>query len=234
MNSGQLKHTNNNYTQQEIFDFNHNNDLNWNSFIASDENAVALSYLTAWPNWSKNVLIICGESGTGKTHLANLWKQTANAIEISQESFYLSPRSMFDDNKCNNFILENFDRIIGVENYDWLFHFLNILSEKNRYLLILSRQHVSSMRICLKDLQSRLASYAFVEIERAGDDLLLQIARKISRDLGIYISDKSLMLILQIINRDVASLSDALKKLNKLSLQQKKNINPSFVRKYLF
>ncbi|MDR1551697.1 MAG: hypothetical protein LBS14_03405 [Holosporaceae bacterium] len=221
--------------QQEIFDFCQKERLNWKDFVESDENRAALMLLAQWPEWNGNGLIIYGEACSGKTHLAALWAQTANAVYVLKGSMDGNPRDLFEtvgNSKCN-FIIDNFDELLIPKNYDRLFHFLNILREKNRFLLLLSRLHPQLWDITLEDLKSRLLSIPIVGIESPGDDLLLRIARKIARDLGITIENDALGYLLNTLERRVTSLASALKILDKLSLRQKKSLSPAFVKKNL-
>lgn len=218
--------------KQEIFDFGNTEKLSWNDFIESEENQEALRHLMVWPDWKNNVLILFGESGVGKSHLAGLWAQCANAVYMTQYDLNDSPRELFL--KHNNFVIENFDNwTFNSEQSNWLFHFLNILHEKQGYLLITERLKPMLLNIRLNDLKSRILSYPVVHIESPKDDLLLNIAKKISKDLGVFIPDDALLYILNIIDRNVVTLTNTLKTMNKLSLQSKKAISLPFVRKYM-
>jgi len=215
--------------QQEVFSFHKIERLDWSDFIESDENRETVMYLAKWPNWNSNGIIVCGESGTGKTHLAALWAQTANAVYVLKESLNYSPRDLFDA-ECN-FVIDNFDyHFLHPRNYDWIFHFLNIAEEKNRFFLILSRQHPTTWNIGLKDLSSRLQALPMVKIRTPEDDLLVKISQKIAGDLGITIPNNVIMYILKIIDRNVSSVAGVLSSLDKLSLQQKKSLSIPFVR----
>ncbi|MDR1334098.1 MAG: hypothetical protein LBJ71_02675 [Holosporaceae bacterium] len=217
--------------QQEVFNFHKIERLDWSDFVEDDENRSALSSLTKWPHWNSQGIIIHGESGTGKTHLAALWAQTANAVYVLEESLRHNPRDLFDA-ECN-FVFDNFDSWIKCENYNWLFHFLNIVKEKDRSFLILSRQHPSFWQVELNDLRSRLFTLPTVGIDTPRDDLLLKISRKIARDFGIVAPDDALIYMLNTVERNVTSIADALQVLNKLSLQRKKTFSLSFVRNSL-
>ncbi|MDR2107305.1 MAG: hypothetical protein LBO73_02170 [Holosporaceae bacterium] len=217
--------------QQEIFDFPEAVRLDWSDFIESEENREAIMYLAGWPNWSGNGLIICGESGTGKTHLAALWAQTAGAVYVLKESLNYSPRDLFEA-ECN-FVIDNFDDLTGRKNYEWMFDFLNISVEKNRFFLILSRTHPSARDIEPEDLKSRLFALPCVSIRPPEDDLLLKVSKKIAGDLGMTLSDDVMLCILNIIDRRVTAVADVLRTLNKLSLRRKKSLTAAFVKSCL-
>ena len=216
--------------QQEIFDFHQVERLSWSDFIESDENHDAILYLTKWPEWNSNGIIIYGESGTGKTHLAALWSQSANAIYVLKESLKHNPRDLFDTE--NNFVIDNFEDFIN-SNYNWMFHFLNIAKEKNRFFLLLSRLHPSFWSIKLKDLRSRLLTVPAIGIGTYMDDLLLKVTQKIARDLEIIIPDDAVKYILNTTERRMDSIANILKKLDRLSLQQKKRLSLSYVKSNL-
>ncbi|MDR1561291.1 MAG: hypothetical protein LBS23_02970 [Holosporaceae bacterium] len=219
--------------QQEIFSFYKTENLNWYDFIDSDENFEAITYLIKWPAWNSNGIIIFGESGVGKTHLAALWAQTANAVHILKEAVNHDPRDLFDAD-CN-FVIDNFDNFLSVnENVcNWMFHFLNIANEKGRYFLILSRTSLNSISISLNDLKSRLLAIPSINVKNPSDELLFKIAQKIAKDLEIFVSNDVLLYILNNANRDVRSVTEILKTLDKLSLQRKKAISIAFVKQHL-
>jgi chromosomal replication initiation ATPase DnaA len=216
--------------QQEIFNFHPMERLDWNDFVEGDENRDAILFLAQWPDWNSNGIIIYGESGVGKTHLAALWAQTANAVYVLRESLYHSPRDLFAAER--NFVIDNFEDFID-SNYDWMFHFLNIIKEKNKFFLLLSRLHPSLWNIELDDLRSRLLAIPNINIGIPKDDLLLKVSQKIAKDLGIAIPDDAMRHILNTVERRVKCVADILKKLDKLSLQQKKRLSLSYVKSNL-
>jgi chromosomal replication initiation ATPase DnaA len=217
--------------QQEIFSFHKIERFDWSDFIEGEENFDAVSRLAQWPNWNDIGTIIHGISGTGKTHLAALWAQTANAVYVLRESLNHNPRDLFDP-ECN-FVIDNFEDFLSSKKFDWMFHFLNIAREKNRFFLILSRLHPLFLNVELEDLKSRLLALPIVGISSPKDDLLLKISQKIANDLEIVIAGDVMMHILNVIDRKISSITNVLKTLDRLSLQQKKTISLSFVKNYL-
>lgn len=216
---------------QEVFDFHKIESLNWNDFIDNSTNHDAIMYLSQWPNWMHQGVIIYGDHGVGKTHLAALWAQSANAVYILRDSFWHPPRDLFQYN-CN-FVLDNFDFQTISENEDWLFHFFNIAVEQKRNFLILSLSHPSDWPVRLRDLKSRFNTLPVVGIARPDDALLMKIAKKISKDFDIFISDDALEYILSVIPRDVKEVAYNLQMLDKLSLRLHKPLNLPFVKRYI-
>lgn len=215
--------------QQEIFDFHKTESLNWNDFIESEENRDALSALIQWQNWSNNGMVITGSSGVGKSHLAALWAQSANAVYVLKDSVNYDPRDLFENN-CN-FVLDEISQFLSYQ--DWLFHFYNIAREKKRFFLITDRLPRYLWNISLKDLQSRLMSLSAVEIKNPGDELLFKVCKKLARDFDIEVPDDVISYILQTTERNVSVISQILRTLDKLALQEKKNISLKFVQRYL-
>jgi chromosomal replication initiation ATPase DnaA len=217
--------------QQELLDFPGTVRLDWSDFVEGDENREAILYLAGWPDWNGNGIIICGESGTGKTHLAALWACTAGAVYVLKESLNGDPRDLYDA-ECN-FVIDNFDDFADRKNHAWIFNFINIAKEKNRFFLILCRSRSFLRNIELEDLKSRLFALPCVDILPPKDDLLLKISKKIAGDLGITVADDVLGCLLNFVDRRVTSVADTLKTLDKLSLRQKKPLTLSFVRNCL-
>ena len=216
--------------QQEIFSFERIEKLDWSSFIEGAENRSAIEYLVNWPNWSNNGLIIHGNSGVGKTHLMHLWSQTANAQFVTKKNAPSDPRNLFSEDV--NFIFDNFDDFLQPENFDWLFHFINIAREKQKFFILVSRVQPSLWKINLDDLRSRILALPSVQIRNPGDELLFKIAQKLCDDLGISIRENTLNFILKRIDRQVNSVAKLLEILNKLSLQDQKKITIQFIQNH--
>lgn len=217
---------------QEIFSFHQVENLDWNDFIESEENREAVACLSCWPkSWHSNGVIIYGAPKVGKTHIASLWAQTANAIYILKPAFSENPRNLFEVN-CN-FVIDNFDDLADIDINNWMFDFFNICREKNRFFLLISRTSPSIWNIKLKDLRSRLQTLPAINMRSPNDDLLLKIAKKLSKDFGIIVTDETLSYILDHIRRDVPSLSATLRMLDKIAMQKQKSITIPFVRNYI-
>ncbi|MDR3155957.1 MAG: hypothetical protein LBT90_02550 [Holosporaceae bacterium] len=215
---------------QEILNFAQTESLDWRDFIEGEENVAVIRFLAKWPDWPTNGLIIYGESGTGKTHISGLWARTTNAVSVLPESLRHDPRKLFSM-ECN-FIFDNIDDFLDTQRQDWMFHFFNIAAEKKRYYLLISRHHPSVWPVTLGDLRSRLFTLPVLRMQNPGEELMIKIAGKLSRDLGILIHNNVLEYLLNTVDRSAASLAKILQILNALSLQEKKPITLPFLRNY--
>lgn len=217
---------------QEVFSFHTVENLNWSDFIESDENREAVACLSLWPSsWRTNGVVIYGEPKVGKTHLAGLWAQSANAIYILNSAFEEKARNLFDSNSECNFVIDNFEYSSRIDN--WFFDFFNICKEKGRFFLLISRMHPSIWNISLKDLRSRIQTLPAIHVRNPNDELLLKIAKKISKDFGIEIKDEAIAYLMEHITRDVPTLSNTLTVLDKLAMQKQKSITIPFIRNYI-
>lgn len=215
--------------EQEVFSFREQINLNWSDFIESEENHEALVWLMRWPNWTSLGIILTGAQSVGKSHLAALWAQSANAVYVLPHSLNHDPRELFQG-ECN-FVIDNVSEFLCDE--EWLFDFYNILKEKKRYLLLIDRSGPQNWNIFLRDLRSRIMSLPHVCIQNYSDEMLVKICQKVSKDMAIDISDRTLEFIVRTYERDISSLTNILRTLNKLSLKTQKPISIPFVKKYL-
>src|SRR5262245_46716200 len=55
-------------------------------FLCSASNAAAVERVDRWPDWSEPALVMHGPGGCGKTHLAHVWCERAQATLIPGET----------------------------------------------------------------------------------------------------------------------------------------------------
>ncbi|MGC2415589.1 MAG: DNA replication protein, partial [Stellaceae bacterium] len=55
-------------------------------FLVSECNAAALQSIERWPDWPKPVLVLHGAAGSGKSHLAHLWRERSGGVLIAGDA----------------------------------------------------------------------------------------------------------------------------------------------------
>ena len=208
-------------------------------FLVSKSNNEAYKLINKWPNWESRKIIICGDSGTGKTHLSKIWQKKSSAIILNLNKF---KKIKFDNFflKKKKFIIENisnfFDKIKkkDKENLEKnLLHFYNLIDEKRGYVLLTAAIAPKFWGINLPDLKSRILSSTTVNIKKPDDELLSAVLVKLFIDKQILIDKKIIKFIVYRSERSFTSLQSLVNKIDEQSLITKKKININFVKKLI-
>tara|TARA_Y100000590_G_scaffold98506_1_gene112137 strand:+ start:1819 stop:2547 length:729 start_codon:yes stop_codon:yes gene_type:complete len=208
-------------------------------FLVFESNKEVFKLINEWPNWSSRKIIIFGDKGTGKTHLAKIWQKKTSAIilnlnkfkKIKFENFFL---------KKNIFIIEDivnfFDKINKKEKDNLeknLLHFYNLIEEKKGYLLLTALTPPKLWGISLPDLKSRILSSIAIKIKKPEDELLSSVLVKLFIDKQILIDKKIIKFIVYRSERSFSNLQNIVNKIDEQSLITKKKININFVKKII-
>ena len=77
-------------------------------YIVSKTNKEAVTWLDIWPNWPSIGFIVCGPSGSGKSHMAAALKTLSNGLIIEAKDLSENKLNNLSKNKC--LIIEDIDR----------------------------------------------------------------------------------------------------------------------------
>ena len=58
---------------QLLLNFNFSKNYKKDDFFVSKSNFFAFNLLDTWPKWEKNIINVCGEKYSGKTHLSEIF-----------------------------------------------------------------------------------------------------------------------------------------------------------------
>src|SRR3990170_4025172 len=65
--------------RQLVFDLAHRQALGAEDFLVSSSNDAAVEMVDRWPDWPNPAAIVAGPQGSGKSHLANVWRLRSGA-----------------------------------------------------------------------------------------------------------------------------------------------------------
>lgn len=157
--------------------------------IESKANEMAVSMLDSWPNWPGRVSVLAGPVGAGKTHIANVWADKAQAVICDCIDLAQNLDQFVKLASANgNFLIE--DAGSGVIDETAMFHFLNAVKQGEGYCLITSRSWPITWDIKLADLASRLKAVQVFELSEPDDELLRQVMVKLFADRQLSIDEK--------------------------------------------
>ena len=129
------------------------------NFLVSSSNKEAYKLIDRWPKWPSRKIIIFGETGTGKTHLSNIWKKKTSAVvlnlnkfkKIKFDNFFLKKKFFIIENISNIFDKINKNEKEHLEKH--LLHFYNLIEEKKGYLILTASNSPKFWGINLPDLK---------------------------------------------------------------------------------
>ena len=213
-------------TGQLIFNLINIRNFNPEDFYVNDNNLEASELIKLWPNWFNGAVVIYGPTKSGKSHLANIWKENSNANIYNLEDDLLL--SNIDTKK--DFVLDNFHNL-SENDEEIFFHIYNqTFNNKKNILITLDKSKFN--KINLKDLESRFNSFSSATINPPDDNLVNALIVKFFKDQQINIDPSVITFIINRIERDYGAIFNFLKKIDNLSLENKTKISIPFLNKF--
>lgn len=167
-----------------------------------------------WPDWNAAGLVLVGPRGSGKTHLARIWRARVLAPECGANALAESAVGALDASP--GMIVENLDEGIGDERI--LFHLLNSARERRRSLLLTSRAAPGELCVALPDLRSRLRALPVVAIEPPDEDLIRTLLVKLFADRQLEVEPRVVRYLALHVDRSMGAVNELVAILDELSL----------------
>lgn len=168
---------------QLVLDLGHRAALGAEDYLVSASNAAAVALVDRWPDWAHWGAVIQGPAGSGKTHLASVWRARSGADALSAAA--LSEAAPARLEAARALVVEDVDRAVADERV--LFHLLNIAREQRLSILLTSRADPGDIAVRLPDLRSRLRALPLARIEPPDVALLNGVLIKLFADRQLEI-----------------------------------------------
>ncbi|PCM46227.1 DnaA regulatory inactivator Hda [Marinobacter sp. ANT_B65] len=183
------------------------------------------------------VVVVCGDSDTGKSHLlqaachrAEAEGRSAVCISIAElEPF--GPESLAGLDTMDVVALDDLDRVAG--KADWeeaVFHLYNRLHDQGRMLVVSLSEVPGSLPFLLPDLVSRLHHGLIVQLGIYRDDDRLKILMARAEQRGLTMTDDVAGFIMRRAPRRLGDLLGILDTLDENSLQAQRRLTIPFVK----
>ena len=198
-------------------------------YYVSSNNFSAYKLIDSWPNWPGKWLNIFGDTGSGKTHLSNIFEKKIKNTKIVNAK-NIDSKVIEDLNNLDCLIVDEFDKNINEKVF---YAILNHSKQLDNYVLINSKIPINKINFKLPDLKSRINSFVFIGIELPTDDLLRVVITKTLSDKQIMINPKLTDFIIKNVERSYKNMFKLLKDLDELSLSTGKSININLIKKVL-
>lgn len=150
-------------------------------FFVSPSNALALQAVDGWRDWPGRKLLLVGPEGAGKTHLAQIWATSAEAVILAADRLADDGLEPLEGRAV---VVEDVDRIGAGEAA--LFHLHNMATGSGA-LLMTARTPPRDWGLVLPDLISRMQSTQIAHLEAPDDALLSAVLVKLFADRQVVV-----------------------------------------------
>lgn len=200
--------------------------------IVSQSLQGAITMIDQWPNWPSHLVVLAGPTGSGKSHIAHIWQQKADAKEASLVD---NSDDLVETVKTTPILIENVDQLLASSqaNETQLFHLLNSAKEAGSFVLMTARSWPASWKVSLPDLASRIKAATIVEISEPDENLLTQVIFKLFADRQVEIDEKTVNYLVMRMERSLAVASKIVEAMDELALSKKTSVSRSIAAEVL-
>jgi chromosomal replication initiation ATPase DnaA len=201
--------------RQLAFALPHAESLTRDNFLEGPANEAALMLIERWPDWPNRIMLLAGEEGSGKSHLASIWAEQSGARTISAHA--LNPASVPNALATGALVVED----LKPEGFDEraLFHLMNLAREEAAFMLVTARMPPSAFEIELRDLRSRLRAVPVVSLAPPDDRLLRALIVKFCADRQLAVDESLVGYLVGRIERSYGAARRAVELLDSESLR---------------
>ncbi|MDR6757415.1 chromosomal replication initiation ATPase DnaA [Mycoplana sp. BE70] len=214
-------------TEQLPLTFQHVPASGRDDLLISDPLSAAVTVVDAWPNWPSPVVILAGPVGSGKSHLATIWREKAGAVEIHP----VKGAGAEEAAAAGPVLFEDVDRR-GFDDRS-LFHVINNVRQLGHTLLMTTRLWPMSWPVELPDLRSRLKAATVVEIGEPDDELLSQVIVKLFADRQLFVDDRLVSYMVARMERSLDAAQTLVERLDRLALARGSRITRAMAQEVL-
>lgn len=216
-------------SEQLVLDLPHRPAMGADDFLVSACNEAAVELVDAWPAWENRVQLIEGPAGSGKSHLANVWRLKTGAEILDPTTLSVDQVTGFD--LSHGLVLENLDRKQFDEKA--LFHLLNLSRERGFDVLLTARVPPSRWELELPDLISRLRAVPVAQIGMPDDALLAAVLLKHFSDRQLNVEPHVLKFLAHRMIRSMEAVRELAALIDRAALSTGKKITRQFAGEIL-
>jgi chromosomal replication initiation ATPase DnaA len=193
----------------------HAESLTRDNFLEGPANEAGLTLIESWPDWPNRIMLLTGEEGSGKSHLAAIWAELSGARSTSAHA--LTPASVPAALATGALVVEDLKPADFDERA--LFHLMNLAREDAAFVLITSRLAPSAYEIELRDLRSRLRAVPVVSLSPPDDHLFRALIVKFCADRQLAVDEAVVSYLANRIERSYAAARQAVELLDTEALR---------------
>ena len=214
--------------QQRTFDWGVRPALGREDFLVAPCNEAAVAWLDRWPDWPGPALVIHGPPGSGKSHLAEVWRRRSGAEALDASA--LTQAATGGGDAPAALVV---DGLGGRIDERALLHTYNGVAERGGHLLLTALAPPALWPLTLPDLVSRLRLAPAAAIGLPDDALLAALMVKLFADRQIAIAPEVPAYVVPRIERTFEAVARLVERLDRAALAEARPVTVPFVRSVL-
>ena len=188
-------------------------DYSAENYFVSASNEEAYRLMERWPDWGAAYgLYVYGEEGSGKTHLAELWRRKT-------------------DGDPKHVVIDGLEQ--QVENEAMLFHQLNNIQQQGGTVFCTARTLPMDIGFKTRDVQSRLMGMLQVKIQAPDEALLAMLLTKHFADRQLKVAPEVIDYAVPRMERSYRMANRLIEALDNYALENRREITIPLVREVM-
>ena len=220
-----------NLGRQRTFDWGVRPALGREDFLVAPCNEAAVAWLDRWPDWPGPALVIHGPSGSGKSHLAEVWRRRSGAEVVDAAS--LAHAAPGGGQAAAALVLDGLGGLGGPIDERALLHTYNSVAERGGHLLLTALAPPARWPLALPDLVSRLRVAPSVALGLPDDALLAALMLKLFADRQIAVAPEVPAYVVPRIERTFEAAASLVERLDRAALAEGRPVTVPLVRAVL-
>ena len=213
--------------RQHTFDWGVRPALGREDFLVAPCNEAAVAWLDRWPDWPGPALVIHGPPGSGKSHLAEVWRGRSGAETV--------PAACLADvvSDAGHAPALAIDGLDGPIDERALLHTYNAIAERDGHLLLTAQAPPARWPLALPDLASRLRLAPAAALGLPDDALLAALVLKLFGDRQIAVAPEVPAYVVPRIERTFEAVARLVEHLDRAALAEGRAVTVPLVRAVL-
>lgn len=205
--------------------------LTRDDFLVAPCNQIAVHWIDRWPAWPSHALVLIGQAAAGKTHLARVWMQQADARFLTPDQV---DEGLLRSMQIENWVIDQADLLIGDRAAEEvLFHLYNRTKAEGGNLLLTMRAAPFALNFTVPDLASRLRAALTIGIDEPDDELLAAVLVKLFHDRQLRVGDEVIRYVVPRMERSFAAAQDLVDRADQAALSDRRPITVQLMRQLL-
>jgi DnaA regulatory inactivator Hda len=194
-------------------------------FLVAEANQAALAAIERFPEAAGAAMALVGPEGSGKTHLAHIWRDRVGATFLPTDDLPAAVERQAVAGQLALVVIDEAQAIAGDATGERaLFHLLNLNREQGGALLLAAREAPARWAVQLPDLKSRLSAMPTATIGAPDDALLGAVLVKLFADRQVVVGEEVIGFLLGRMERSLSAARSIVARLDALALEGKRAI----------